>query len=61
MENQIRFYVSAVQNGRVIEDSFVASTSKQAWYKFGKKYGFNMYGFTVLGQFPIKEQLKFNI
>lgn len=61
MTNQYEFYVSAVQNGNKIEDRFIASSSKQAWYKLGKKYGFNMYGFTVLAKFPIKEQLEFNI
>lgn len=61
MQNRIKYYVSAVQNGRLIEDSFIASSRKQAWYKFGSKYGFNLYDFKVLGQESIREQLKFNI
>lgn len=61
MINEIKYYVSGVVNGSRIEDSFIASSRKQAWYKFGKKYGFNMYDFTVLGEEPIKEQLKFSI
>lgn len=61
MQDRIKYYVSAVQNDRVIEDSFIASSEKQAWFKFGSKYGFNVYGFTVLGTEVIREQLKFNI
>lgn len=61
MRDITEFTVQAVINGRLVEDRFNASTAKQAWYKLGKKYGFNNYDFKVIGQKPIRQQIKFNV
>lgn len=33
----------------LVEDNILAVSTKQAWYKFGKKHGFTMYDFKVIG------------
>lgn len=60
------YIVSAVINDRRCEDVVQAISEKQAWFKFGKKYGFKMRDFTVMGKTPVAvqnqlEQIKFNI
>lgn len=58
----------AVVKGILVEDTILATSTKQAWYKFGKKHGFAMYDFKVIGtkeeyipSRQVEGQLRFNI
>lgn len=48
----------AVIRSKLVEDTIEATSTKQAWYKFGKKYGFAMYDFKVIGSKTIPSQLE---
>lgn len=61
-----KYIVSAIVNDRYCEDVVQAVSEKQAWFKFGKKYGFRMRDFKVMCKMhvtikPHVEQLEFNI
>lgn len=43
-----KFYCRGVVKGMPVEEKLTAVTEKQAWYKFCKKYGFNMYDFRAI-------------
>ena len=45
---RIKFVVSGVIKGQLHEDTFYAVSLKQAWFYFGKKYGFGIRDFKRL-------------
>lgn len=55
---KMKYICHAVIKGILVEDSFVAVSTKQAWYFFAKKHGFSMYDFKVIGMTPVFEQMK---
>jgi hypothetical protein len=45
---RIKYVVSGLVKEQLYEDTFYAVSLRQAWYYFGKKYGFNIRDFKRL-------------
>lgn len=52
-----KYSMHGVVNERAVEDRLEAVSDSQAYYLFRKKYGFNMYDFTILNKETIMEQI----
>lgn len=59
MKEKIEFTCHAVVKGILVEDKIIASSIKQARYKYCNKHGYAIYDFKTIGQRSIIEQLKF--
>lgn len=59
----IEYTCHAVVRDMLVEDKFIASSAKQAWYFFCKKYSFKNRDFKIIGEKSIEtnEQIKFAI